>query len=39
VVVGVSIGAINAAVLATYEKGDEKAAVRKMTKLWQTTKA
>ena len=34
VVEGVSIGSINAAFYATYERGDEKAAIDKMEKLW-----
>lgn len=36
VVVGVSIGAINAALLALYEPGQEKAAVDELEDLWKT---
>lgn len=36
VVVGVSIGAVNAAVLACFEKGNEKEAVEYLETLWRT---
>lgn len=36
VVVGVSVGAINAALLAIYEPGQEKAAVEELEKMWRT---
>lgn len=36
VVVGVSVGAINAALLALYEPGEEKAAVEELEGLWRT---
>ena len=36
VVVGVSIGAINGAMFATFAKGDEKAAVEKLEEVWNT---
>jgi len=37
VVVGVSIGAINSAVLAIHEKGTEKEAVKYLENLWRTS--
>ena len=39
VVVGVSVGAINAAILGTYEKGSEKEAVKTLRELWMTHQA
>jgi predicted acylesterase/phospholipase RssA len=36
VVVGVSVGAINAALLAIYEPGQEKAAVNELEDLWRS---
>lgn len=39
VVVGVSIGAINGAIMALYEKGDEKSAIAKLVEMWTTYKS
>lgn len=38
-VVGVSIGSLNAAVLSTFEKGDEKNAVEYLRNLWRDGKS
>lgn len=37
VIEGVSIGGINAAVFSTFERGDEKAAIDRLEKLWLST--
>ena len=39
VIAGVSVGALNAAILSFFEKGDEKRAIEELANLWHTYKA